>query len=70
MNFIKLTDSEDNTTMYVNIAKICSILIYQDEDRPVTIVALDSGQRRWVLEKPEEILETIENTINKNNNKH
>lgn len=70
MNFIKLTDSEDNTTIYVNIATICSILIYQDEDRPVTIVALDNGQRRWVLEKPEEILEMIENTINKNNNKH
>lgn len=70
MNFIKLTDSEDNTAIYVNIATICSILIYQDEDRPVTIVALDSGQRRWVLEKPEEILEMIENTINKNNNKH
>ena len=70
MNFIKLTDSEDNTTIYVNIATICSILIYQDEDRPVTIVALDIGQRRWVLEKPEEILEMIENTINKNNNKH
>ena len=70
MNFIKLTDSEDNTTIYVNIATICSILIYQDEDRPVTIVALDNGQRRWVLEKPEEFLEMIENTINKNNNKH
>lgn len=70
MNFIKLTDSEDNTAIYVNIATIRSILIYQDEDRPVTIVALDSGQRRWVLEKPEEILEMIENTINKNNNKH
>ena len=70
MNFIKLTYSEDNTTIYVNIVTISSMITYQDEDTTATIVILNNGQRHWVLEKIEEILEMIENTLNKNNNKH
>lgn len=63
MNFIKLTDIDDNTQFYVNIATICSMFTHQDEDTIFTIVTLNNGQRRWVLEKPEKIMEMIYNAL-------
>lgn len=63
MNFIKLTDIYDNTPFYVNIAAICSIFTNQDEDTILTIVTLNNGQRRLVLEKPEKIMEMIDNAL-------
>lgn len=69
MNFIKLTYSEDNTTIYVNIATISSMITYQDEDTTATIVILNNGQRHWVLEELEEILEMIENILHESNKK-
>lgn len=63
MKFIKLTDIYDNTPFYVNIAAICSIFTNQDEDTILTIVTLNNGQRRLVLEKPEKIMEMIDNAL-------
>lgn len=67
MNFIKLTDSETQKPIYVNIETICAIYTFDEEE---IIIKLKSGESYWVLEQPEEILKMIENTINKNNNKH
>lgn len=67
MNFIKLTDVETHTPIYVNIETICAIYTYDEEE---IIIKLKSGEGYRVLEQPEDILKMIENTINKNNNKH
>lgn len=67
MNFIKLTDVETHTPIYVNIETICAIYTYDEVE---IIIKLKSGEGYWVLEQPEDILKMIENTINKNNNKH
>lgn len=67
MKFIKLTDSEIHTPIYVNIETICAVYTFDDG---AVIIKLKSGESYWVLEQPKEILEMIENTLNKNNNKH
>ena len=67
MNFVKLTDSNTSTLIYVNIEAIFAF--YKFGDRGTTI-ELKSDESYRVSEEPEEILEMIENTINKNNNKH
>lgn len=67
MKFIELTDSELKTPIYVNIESICATYSYCDG---TTLIKLNNGTGYWVLEQPEEILEMIENTLNKNNHKH
>lgn len=66
MNFIKLTDCETHTPIYVNIETICAIYTYDEEE---IIIKLKSGARYWVLEQPEEILKMIENTLHESNKK-
>ena len=60
MIFIKLTDSEVNTTIHLNIASICAIYAYKYEN---TTIALNDGKSYWVLEEPEKVLEMIDNAI-------
>ena len=67
MKFIELTDNETKTPIYVNIEAICATYSYHDGS---TIIKLNNGGGYWVLEQPEEILEMIENTLNKNKNQH
>lgn len=62
MKFIKLTDCETQTPIYVNIETICSIYTYDDVD---IIIKLKSGESYWVSEQPEDILKMIENNLNK-----
>ncbi len=65
MKFIKLTDVETHTPIYVNIETICAIYTYDEVE---IIIKLKSGEGYLVLEQPEDILKMIENTINQNNN--
>lgn len=64
MNFIKLTDCETHTPIYVNIDTICAIYTYDEEE---IIIKLKNGEGHWVLEQPEDILKMIENTLNNKN---
>lgn len=66
MNFIKLTDSETQTPIYVNIETICAIYTFDEEE---IIIKLKSGESYWVLEQPEEILKMIDNALHESNKK-
>lgn len=67
MNFIKLTSYEHNEPINVMIEAIRAVYTFHYGG---TIVEAKSGDSYWVLEEPEKVREMIENTINKNNNKH
>lgn len=60
MNFIKLTDRESKTPIYVSIEAICST--YSDYNGSA-IVELSNGDNYSVLEKPEEIIAMIDNAL-------
>lgn len=64
MKFIKLTDSNTSTQIYVNIEAICAFYKFGDE---YTIIQLKSDEGYWVLEQPEEILKMIDNALHGNN---
>lgn len=66
MKFIKLTSYEFNTAIYVNVETICAVHADHIEG---TIVRLSGGTSRWVSEKPEEIMEIIDNALHENNKK-
>ena len=66
MKFIELTNYEFNTTIYVNIETICAVHADYIEG---TIVRLSGGTSRWVSEKPEEIMEIIDNALHESNKK-
>ena len=66
MNFIKLTDRESKTPIYVSIEAICST--YSDYNGSA-IVELSNGDNYSVLEKPEKILEMIDNASYESNTK-
>lgn len=66
MKFIKLTDCETHTPIYVNIETICAIYTYDEEE---IIIKLKSGEGYWVLEQPEEILKMIDNALHESNKK-
>lgn len=66
MNFIKLTSYEFNTAIYVNVETICAVHADYIEG---TIVRLSGGTSRWVSEKPEEVLEMIDNALRESNKK-
>ena len=66
MKFIKLTDCETHTPIYVNIETICAIYTYDEEE---IIIKLKSGEGYWVLEQPEDILKMIENTLHESDKK-
>lgn len=64
MKFIKLTDSETQKPIYVNIETICAIYTFDEEE---IIIKLKSGESYWVLEQPEEILKMIDNALHESN---
>lgn len=64
MKFIKLTDSNTSTQIYVNIEAICAFYKFCDE---YTIISSKTDERYWVLEQPEEILKMIDNALHGNN---
>lgn len=66
MKFIKLTDREPKESFYVSIEAICSI--YSDYNGSA-IVELINGDSYFVLEKPEKILEMIDNASYESNKK-
>jgi hypothetical protein len=66
MNFIKLTGRESKTSFYVRIEAICSI--YSDY-KGSAMVELSNGDSYLVLEKPERILEMIDNASYESNKK-
>lgn len=67
MNFIKLTNHEFNTAIYVNVETICAVYADYIEG---TVVKSNGGNSCWVSEEPEEVLEMIENILHESNNKH
>ena len=62
MNFIKLTDSELKTPVYVKIETICVIYPYNDR---CTVVTLNNSRSYFVSEKPKKVLEMIDNKSKK-----
>ena len=66
MNFIKLTDSELKTPVYVKIETICVIYPYNDR---CTVVTLNNSRSYFVSEKPKKVLEMIENILHESNKK-
>lgn len=66
MNFIKLTGIKSKTSFYVRAEEICSI--YSDYNGSAT-VELSNGDTYLVLEKPEKILEMIDNGSYESNKK-
>ena len=62
MNFIKLTDRESKTPIYVSIEAIC--LTYSDYNVGA-IVELKNGENHWISETPEEIMKIIDNALTK-----
>lgn len=66
MNFIKLTGRESKKSFYVSIEAICST--YSDYNGSA-IVELINGDSYLVLEKPEKILEMIDNASYESNKK-
>lgn len=67
MNFIELTDSEFNLPIYVNIEMICAV--YVDYYDGYTTLKLNSSDSYSVLEKPEKVLEMIDNALHESNKK-
>lgn len=66
MKFIKLTDSELKTPVYVKIETICVIYPYNDR---CTVVTLNNSRSYFVSEKPKKVLEMIENILHESNKK-
>lgn len=66
MKFIKLTDSEVKTPIYVNIEAICATYSCHDGS---TLIKLNNDERYWVSEEPEEILKMIDNALHESNKK-
>lgn len=66
MKFIKLTNYEFNTAMYVNAETICAVYVDYIEG---TVVKSSGGGSCLVSEEPEEVLEMIENILHESNKK-
>lgn len=64
MKFIKLTNYEFNTAMYVNTETICAVYV---DYIGGTVVKSNGGYSCWVSEEPEEVLEMIDNALHGNN---
>lgn len=64
MKFIKLTNYEFNTAMYVNAETICAVYV---DYIGGTVVKSNGGYSCWVSEEPEEVLEMIDHALYGNN---